>query len=155
MLDRPLSSRSPTPWIPWGRSLKKPKLALLKSRVTVLLILLLPPFRILISTISWSLQSRLPPDFTSPISPSLFVSTRSSSTLLLIGSLTTCVKKLPSMHCKNLLDCLWPSVLSFLQTSGWLNSYMSTRSCNWKATCSCRRLPFPGQVAYSKHPPVP
>lgn len=97
---KPLPSRAWTHGIPPCRSLKRPNLALLKSRIVILLIDLLPPQRILNYTISCSLQPRLPPTFTPPTSPSLFVSTRFSSTLLLIGSSTTCVREL-SMHVKH------------------------------------------------------
>uniref|UniRef100_A0A8B9QIY0 dUTP diphosphatase n=1 Tax=Apteryx owenii TaxID=8824 RepID=A0A8B9QIY0_APTOW len=47
-----LPSRALTHGIPPSRSLKRPKLALLKSRVAILFIALLPPRRILNSTIS-------------------------------------------------------------------------------------------------------
>ena len=54
-------------------SLKRPKLSLLKSKVLILLIALLPPCSILKFTISWSLQPRLHPAFTSSTSPSVCV----------------------------------------------------------------------------------
>lgn len=76
--------RSQLSWIPLlsmaiihgnlpSRSLKRLKSALLKSRVVVLLFALLPPFKILNSTILWSRQPRLPPTLISPTSSSLFV----------------------------------------------------------------------------------
>ncbi|KAK4819332.1 hypothetical protein QYF61_001165 [Mycteria americana] len=54
-----------------SRSLKRPKSALLKSKVASLLCTLLGALRILTSIISWSLQPRLPLSFTFPTSPSL------------------------------------------------------------------------------------
>lgn len=45
---------------------------LLKRSPEVLLFTLFPPFRILNSLISWSLQPQLPPDFTSPTSASSY-----------------------------------------------------------------------------------
>ena len=65
----------------------------------------LPPCRILSSTISWSLQPSLLPTFPSSTSPSLFVNTRSTRAPFLVGSSTTCIRKLLSMLCRNLLDC--------------------------------------------------
>ena len=118
----PLLSRALTRGIPPSRSLKRPKLTLLKSKIMILLTALLLLCRILNSTISWSLQPRLPLTFTSSTSPSLFISTRSSITSLLVGSSTTCVKKLSSMLCRNLLDCVCLAVWSFQQISGWLKS---------------------------------
>jgi len=61
----------------------------------------------------WSLQPRLSPTFTYSTSPSLMVSTRSSNICLLVGSSTTCVKKLSSMLCRKLCVCL--AVWSFQQ----------------------------------------
>ena len=69
----PQPSRALTHGIPPSRSLKRPKLALPKSKVLILVIALLPPHRILNCTISWSLQPKLPPTFTSSTSPSLSV----------------------------------------------------------------------------------
>ncbi|KAM6306894.1 erbin-like [Podargus strigoides] len=57
---------------PLSRSLKRSKSALLKSRVVSLLHTLLVALRILNSTISWSLQPRIPFSFTLATSPSLF-----------------------------------------------------------------------------------
>lgn len=53
------------PWDSLSRPLKRPKFALLKSRVVTLLFPLFSPLQILNSTISWSLQQRLPWTFTS------------------------------------------------------------------------------------------
>jgi len=48
-----LPSQALTQGIPVSRSVKRPMLALLKSKVVTLLIGLLPPLRILNFTISW------------------------------------------------------------------------------------------------------
>ena len=82
----PLPSRALTHGIPPSSSLKRPKSALLRSKVLILLIALLPPRRILNSTISQALQPSLPPTFTSSTSPSLFINTRSSRVPFLVGS---------------------------------------------------------------------
>ena len=60
-----------------SRSLNRPQSALLKSKAVMLFFVLLPPLRILNSTIPRSLQSKLPLTFTSPTHSSLFVNTRS------------------------------------------------------------------------------
>ena len=101
LLD-PLPLRALAHGIPPSSSLKRAKSALLRSKVLVLLIALLPPRRILNSTISWSLQLSLPPAFTSSTSPSLFVSTRSSRAHFLVGSSTTCITMLSLMLCKTI-----------------------------------------------------
>ena len=103
-----------------SRSLRRPKYALLKSKVGSLLYTLLAVLRTLNSTISWSLHARLSLIFTFPTSPSLLVRTRSSIAPLLVGSSITWRRKLSSTHSRNLLDCLHPAVLSCQQTSGWL-----------------------------------
>lgn len=95
-----------------NRSLKRPKLALLKSRVVSLVFALLPPVRILNSTMSWSLAPRLPLTF--PPTTSSFFFMRSSRVSLLIGSSVTQVRKL-SMLSRNSLDCLCPAALSLQQ----------------------------------------
>lgn len=43
----------------------------------------------------------------------LFVCTRSSTVFSSVSSLVTCVRKLPSMHFRNLLDCLSPANLDW------------------------------------------
>jgi len=55
----PAAFDSPAHGIPPSSSLKRAKLALLRSKVLILLIALLPPRRILNSSISWSLQHGL------------------------------------------------------------------------------------------------
>ena len=84
-LGPPLPSTALTHGIPPSRSLKMPELALLKSRVVIRLTSLLRPCRILNSTISCHCKPRLLSTFTSSTSPSLFISTRSGSTPLLLG----------------------------------------------------------------------
>ena len=130
----PLPSNMLAQGIPPGRSLKRLKLALLKSRVVILLVALLLPYKILNSTISWLLQPKLPPNFTSPTSPSLLVRTRSSSTYLLVGCSTICIRKLSSVHCRNLLDCVCLAVLLIQQICGWLKSLIRTSAWDHKAT---------------------
>lgn len=78
--------------IPWDSAeqiFERPKSALLKSQVVSLLLPLLPALRILSSTISRSLQPRLPGNFMSPVSPSLLGDTRSSRAPLLAASPVT------------------------------------------------------------------
>ena len=68
------------------------------------------------SVISWSLSPRWPPTTTSSTSPSLLVNHRSSEAPPLVGSLTSCVRKLSSStHSRNLLDCFLSAVLYFQQ----------------------------------------
>jgi len=119
LLDPP-PSRALAHGIPPSSCLKRPKLALLRSKFLILLIALLPPRRILNWTISWSLQPSLPPTFTSSTSPSSFVNTRSSRVPFLVGSSTTCIRKLSSMLCRNLLDCACLAVWSSQLKSGWI-----------------------------------
>ena len=133
----PLPSRALAHGIPPSSSLKRAKSALLRSKVLILLIALLPPRRILNSTISWSLQLSLPPTFTSSTSPSLFVNTRSSRAPFFVGSSTTCIRKLSSMLCRSVLDCACIAVWSSQLMSGWLKSPMRTRACDCEAACSC------------------
>ena len=128
----PLSSRTWFHEIPTSRFLKRPKLSLLKSRVVFVLVAFHPPCRVLNSTISRLLQLRLPPALT-PNTPSLFDSTRSSSTPLLVGSSTTCVKQLPIL-CNNPLDHCCLDVKSFQQISGSLKSPMRITACDHGAT---------------------
>lgn len=117
-------------WVPC-RTLKRSKWAFLKSRVVIWLIASLPPCRTLNCTISWSLHPRLPPGFTSPTSPSLFVS--NSNIPLLTASSTTFVRMLSSVFSRNLLGYVCLAVLSFQQIS--LDEYlMVTRMCHYLST---------------------
>jgi len=84
-----------------SRSLVRPKSVLLKSRAVSLLCVLLAALRILNSTISWSLQPRLPLSF--PTSPSLLARTRPSIAPLLVGSSVAWRRKSSSTHSRNLL----------------------------------------------------
>ena len=102
----PLSSRALAHGIPPSSSLKRPELALLRSKDLILLMVLIPPPKILNSIISWSLQPSLPPTFTFSTSSSLFFSTRSSRAPLLARSSTTCISKLSLTLCRNLQDCM-------------------------------------------------
>lgn len=74
-------------------------------------------------------EAKVAQTFTSLISSSLFVSMRSSRQPLLVGSLIPFVRGLPSIHVRNLRDCMCPAVLALQQTLGWLKSSMRTRSC--------------------------
>lgn len=67
-----------------------------------------PPPSFLNSTIPWSLQLMLPLTFTA-LPSSLFVSICYSQAPPFYGSLITCVRKLLSVHSRNLLDCLCPA----------------------------------------------
>ncbi|KAK4815292.1 hypothetical protein QYF61_026197 [Mycteria americana] len=67
-----------------SRPLKRPKSALLESRVMSSLCILLGALRILNSTLLWALQPRLPLSVTFLASPSLLVRTRSSIVPLLL-----------------------------------------------------------------------
>lgn len=67
---------------------------------------LFSPHPILISTTSWSLQPRIPPVFTSPTRPSLFVNMKSRSTPFLVGYFTAGNRMLSSVLSRNVLDCL-------------------------------------------------
>lgn len=58
LLDSLLTFRTLTHQIPPRRSLKSPKSAVLKSRVIIILFVMLPPRETLNSTISWSLQAK-------------------------------------------------------------------------------------------------
>lgn len=85
----PLSSRALCHRLVSRRSLKKPKSALLKSRVVNLFFTLFYALRLLNSTNSWSLQPKLPLTFTFSTSSSLLmkyeVEHLSSLTLLSLG----------------------------------------------------------------------
>lgn len=94
---------------PPHRYLKTPKSSLLKSRVVSFLLLLSAP-RILNSSISWSLQPRLPLVFLSPVNLFSLVNMRFYRSLPLTGS-STCVRKLPSVH--SFWSFIWlPSAIS-------------------------------------------
>lgn len=110
---------------------------LLKTRVVVLPFALFPPLRILISTISWLLQSRLLLTFTSLTSSSFFVSTKSRRVPLLVSSSITCVRNWSSMDSRNNLNCLCPIVFCLQQISEWLTSLMWTRMCKPDTPSSC------------------
>lgn len=89
------------------------------------------------STISRSLQPRLPLTFASPTSSSLLASTRSSRAPLLFGPSITWVRKLSTTCSRNLLDCLRPAVLSLQLISGRLKSPVRTRACEREAAPIC------------------
>ena len=72
--------------------------------VVVLLALLLTSPRTENSIISWLLSPRWPLTTRSPTSLSLLVYSRSSEAPPLVGSCTSCVRKLPSTHSRNLLE---------------------------------------------------
>ncbi|KGL85400.1 ATP-binding cassette sub-family A member 13, partial [Tinamus guttatus] len=63
-------------------------------------------------------ELRLLPSFTSPTSPSLLVSMRSSSPPLLVGFSTTCVKKLSSTHCRHFREVIKPAVMGASSVCG-------------------------------------
>ena len=88
-------------------------LGLWKSKVAVLLPCLLTSPRIKKSTISWLFCPRQLPAFTSHTSPSLFVNSKSSGVPPLVGSLTSCVRKLSSIHSINLLNCYFLCCIVF------------------------------------------
>lgn len=88
-----------------------PELFFLKSRAIILLTAMLLPCRILNPTISWTLQSRLPPAIASPTSPFLFLNTRSSNTSLPVG-FPTPMSKLPVL-CRSLLGSCVPGCDAF------------------------------------------
>ena len=83
------------------------------SKVAVLLPPLLTSPRIKNSTISWSLCPRQLLIFTSSTHPSMFVNSESSGAPLLLGFLTSCIRKLSSVHSRNLLDFFY--VVSYCQ----------------------------------------
>lgn len=77
------------------------------------------PLGIQNSPISHSLEPRLPLVLTSPINSSLFI--KSWRVSLLTVFLITCVRKVPSMDPKNLLDLLCPTMLLCHQVSRGFN----------------------------------
>ena len=79
-----------------SRPMKRAKSALLNSKAVVSHFTLFPPLINLNSTILWTLQSRLPLTFTSPVSPSLCVSRWSSRAPLFVGSSVTWIRKFSS-----------------------------------------------------------
>lgn len=96
-----------------------------------------PPLESLNSTISRSLQPRLPLTFASPTSPSSWATRRSSRAPLLVGPSVTWVRKLSSTRSRNLLDCLCPAVLSLQPTPGCLKPPVRTRACEREAAPVC------------------
>ena len=102
--------------------LNRPKSALRKSMVVILLTPLLTSPRNENSVVSWLLSPRWPLTTTSLTSPSLSVNSRSSEAPHLVGSLTNCVRKLLSTHSRNPLDCFLSAVLYIRQMSGKLKS---------------------------------
>jgi len=132
--------------------------ALLKFRVLTMLFVIPISLSSISSTSAWSLQPRLPPILTSPMSSLELVTTRSSIASPQVGVLITWLKKLSSMYSRNLLDCLQLAVLLFQQMSGWLKFPSRTRACERKAPWSggrTLRLSAPlDLVAYSRHQPL-
>jgi len=114
----PLSLRTVSQGVLLTISLKSWKFALLKFRVLTMLFVIPISLSSISSTSAWSLQPRLPPILTSPTSSLALVTTRSSIASPRVGVLITWLKKLSSMHSRNLLDCLQLAVLLFQQTSG-------------------------------------
>lgn len=106
------------------------------------------------STISQSLQLRLPLSFVFSTSSSLSVRTRSGTAPLLVGSSVTWRRKLSSVYSRRLLDC--PAVWLLQWTLVWLKSPMRTRSCDPEAALTDSRGPhplgLPGWVACSQTP---
>jgi len=102
--------------------LNRPKSALRKSMVVVLLAPLSSSPQTESSVISWLLSPRWPPTTTSPTSPSLSVNSRSSKALPLVGSLTCCLRTLSATHSRNLLACFLSAVSYFQQMSVKLKS---------------------------------
>jgi len=68
---------------------------------------------------------------------SFSVNSRSREMPSLVGSLTSCIRKLSSMHTKNLLDCFFSSVLHFQQMSDKLKSPMRTKATVCMTSVSC------------------
>lgn len=104
---------------PWSRSLKKPKSALLKFRPVSLLFALLPPFRILNSTIPWTLQQRLPLNITSQTNSSYFVWGLAEH-LSSLPTLFIWRNNLVSILSRKFLQWLYPAVLCLQQILTWL-----------------------------------
>ena len=88
------------------------------------------------STISWSLSPRPPPTTTSPTSPSQLVNSRASKAPPLVGSLTSCIRKLSSTHSRNVLGFFLSAALYFQQVSGKLKSPMRTTASDWEPSAS-------------------
>lgn len=119
-----------------SRSFKRPKFAFWNLRVLVLLTAGLPPCRILISTISWSLQPRLPPTFTSSTTSSCFLvqgPTTHPSLLAPPPLASQCFHQWSA----DFLDCLCQAILSLKQISVWLKSPRRTRACDPDDIFSC------------------
>jgi len=94
------------------------KSALLKFRAVILWMRIFLPPRILDSSMSWSYNQDCPA-LTSPTISSLFIRIKFSSVPLAFRSSGTCLWKVPSMHFRSLLDCLWLAGLSLQQISEW------------------------------------
>ena len=101
-----------------------------KSKIAVLLASLLTSPRIENSTVLWLLCPRQLLTSASSISPFLFVNSKSIPAHTLIGSPFRCVRELPFIHSRNLLYCLYCTVLYFRYISGKLKSPMRTRDAN-------------------------
>lgn len=129
-----------------------PELFFLKSRAIILLTAMLLPCRILSPTISWTLQSRLPPAFASPTSPFLFLNTRSSNTSLPVGFPTTYVKITSALQeppglLRARLWCLSSSCRGGYEYCGPVMVTAVTALCGRP-----HLLPLTNQLACSKHP---
>jgi len=98
------------------------KSALLRSRVESLLYTLINALRIFNSTISWSLQPRLPLGFTLPTSPSSLIRRRTSVAHLLMGSCTTWKKLLLTCY-RNHLNFLVPCCTSKRYWGDWSSTW--------------------------------
>lgn len=94
--------------------------------------------------------------FISPIRPSLFVRTRSSTSPVLDLSSITHNRKLSLMLCRQLLTCLHPAVLTLQQIFQRLNFPREPAPVNIKLFLAvCRRfqlLFLPSQAVCSSHP---
>ena len=102
----PLFLRAVSQGIPLTNSLKSWNFAFLKFRVLTWLFTWWISLRTVNSSSLWSLQPRLPPILTSPISSLALVTNRSSIASLWVGLSVTWLKKSSSMHSRSLLDCL-------------------------------------------------
>lgn len=92
--------------------------------------------KILNSTVSRLLHPRVLPVFIH-IPNQYFVRTGSHSVPLLVGSCTSCIRKLSSTHCRNLLDYMCLAALLLQKIPGWLKSPMRTGACHHEAIFSC------------------
>ena len=119
------------------RFLKRPKSALQKSELAVLLSPLLTPRQIRNSIISWLVCSRQPPTITPCTSPCLFSSYRSGGSPSLFGSLISCVRKWSSPHSRNFLDYIPSTELYFQQALRKLKSPTRTRARDYEASHNC------------------